>query len=130
MTPSESTNARTPTTDAVQQNSRKSCEGESSTCPIGEFGRLQLACAGHTNEQMHPDITVQTCWDADRLDLGRVGIMPEPTRLCTAAAKRPEMLKWADGRACFGVVPKLVMDDWRIDVNSRRWTPNPALLIF
>ncbi len=61
-----------------------------------------------------------TCWDADRLDLGRVGIMPEPSRLCTAAAKRSDLLKWADGRACFGVVPKLVMDDWRIDVNSCR----------
>ena len=24
------------------------------------------------------DITIQTCWDSDRLDLGRVGMMPEP----------------------------------------------------
>ncbi len=96
----------------------KELRGRVFDLPDREFGLLQLACAGHTDEQTHPDITVQTCWDADRLDLGRVGIMPEPSRLCTAAAKRSDLLKWADGRACFGVVPKLVMDDWRVDVNS------------
>jgi len=35
----------------------------------------------------HPSITVQTCWDMDRLDLGRVGHMPDPRRLCTKPAK-------------------------------------------
>jgi uncharacterized protein len=64
-----------------------------------EFELLYWACAGHTHERTHPDITIQTCWDADRLDLGRVGITPNPIRLCTAAARKPEMLKWADGRA-------------------------------
>jgi hypothetical protein len=34
------------------------------------------------------DITVQTCWDADRLDLPRVGIQPLPQFLCTEAAKK------------------------------------------
>ena len=56
------------------------------------------------------DITVQCCWDADRLDLGRV--MPDPRRLCTDAAKSDKMRKWADGRACFDVVPDLVRDEW------------------
>jgi uncharacterized protein len=81
---------------------------------------LHRACAGHTHERTHPDITVRTCWDADRLDLGRVGIMPEPTRLCTAAAKQPEMLKWADGRVSFGVVPDFVKDEWGIDLEWGR----------
>jgi uncharacterized protein len=97
----------------------KELRGRVFDLPDREFGLLQVACAGHTDEQTYPDITVQTCWDADRLDLGRVGITPEPNRLCTAAAKRADVLKWADGRACFGVVPKLVMDDWRIDVKPR-----------
>jgi uncharacterized protein len=62
--------------------------------PVSQMvGLLQLACAGHTDEQTHPDSTVQTCWDADRLDLGRVGITPEPRRLCTAAAKLADVLK-------------------------------------
>jgi uncharacterized protein len=41
------------------------------------------------------DVTVQTCWDADRLDLGRIGIKPEPRFLCTAAAQDPALIEWA-----------------------------------
>ena len=67
--------------------------------PDHEFRLLHRACAGHTHERTHPNVTIQTCWDADRLDLGRVGITPHPSRLCTDAAKRPDILKWADGRA-------------------------------
>ena len=33
--------------------------------------------------------------DADRLDLGRVGIPPDPARLCTPAAKEPRAFAWA-----------------------------------
>lgn len=82
--------------------------------PDGEFDLLYRACEGHTHERTHPDVTIQTCWDADRLDLGRVGIRPHPSRLCTEAARQPEMLKWADGRASFGVIPKFVEGEWGI----------------
>jgi uncharacterized protein len=88
--------------------------------PGPEFHRLHRACSGHTHERTHPDITIQTCWDADRLDLGRVGITPHPSRLCTEAAKRPEIIQWADGRASFGLIPKFVKDDWGIDLESNR----------
>ncbi len=81
-----------------------------------EFRLLCRACEGHTYERNHPDVTIQTCWDSDRLDLGRVGIMPHPGRLCTEVAKRPETIKWADGRASFGVVPGFVLDEWGIDL--------------
>ncbi len=54
-----------------------------------EFLILVAAIGGHTHGVAHHDITVQTCWDADRLDLARVGIEPEPMRLCTAAARDP-----------------------------------------
>lgn len=30
-----------------------------------DFDLLYLACAGHTDVRTHPDITIQTCWDAD-----------------------------------------------------------------
>jgi uncharacterized protein len=80
------------------------------------FALLHRACEGHTHERTHPDLTIQTCWDADRLDLGRVGVTPHPSRLCTEVAKRPEVLKWADGRACFRVVPAFVKDEWGIDL--------------
>ncbi len=86
--------------------------------PDPEFGLLHRACAGHTHERTHPDLTIQTCWDADRLDLGRVGITPHPSRLCTEAARRPGFLKWADGRATFGVVPEFVRQEWGIDLET------------
>jgi uncharacterized protein len=61
----------------------------------GEMELLFNACEHHTSGLMEADITTQTCWDADRLDLGRVGITPVPERLCTDAAKSAEMLDWA-----------------------------------
>jgi uncharacterized protein len=62
------------------------------------------------------DITIQTCWDADRLDLGRVGVFPDAARLCTGAARR--LIQWADGRACFRVIPKIVEEEWGIDTDG------------
>ncbi len=83
-----------------------------------EFGLLCRACEGHTCERTHPDVTIQTCWDSDRLDLGRVGITPHPSRLCTDIAKLPETIKWADGRATFRIVPAFALDDWGIDLTK------------
>lgn len=87
-----------------------------------EFRLLQRACHGHTHERTHPDVTIQTCWDADRLDLGRVGVTPHPSRLCTVVAKRAETIEWADERAGLEVVPSFVESDWGIAVSKlRRW---------
>jgi uncharacterized protein len=84
------------------------------------FRLLYRACEGHTHERDHPDVTIQTCWDSDRLDLGRVGITPHPSRLCTEVAKRPETIRWADGRASFGVVPAFVSEEWGIDLEAEQ----------
>ena len=67
-----------------------------------EDARLELlvtACAGHTDGGTEAEPTVQTCWDADRLDLGRVAITPDPRRLCTAAAREPGIIAWAEERS-------------------------------
>jgi len=48
-----------------------------------EFHQLHEACVWHTQGVRHDDATIATCWDADRLDLGRVGIIPDPNRMCT-----------------------------------------------
>jgi O-acetyl-ADP-ribose deacetylase (regulator of RNase III) len=55
------------------------------------FALLCEAMESHTNGLMDADVTVQTCWDADRLDLIRIDIQPEAERLCTDAAR--QMLK-------------------------------------
>jgi uncharacterized protein len=60
---------------------------------------LATACSDHSRGLREADITVQTCWDADRLDLVRIGIRPDPRRLCTAAAGDPALLEWAFQRS-------------------------------
>ena len=82
------------------------------------FELLYDACAHHTDGLTEADITVQVCWDADRLDLGRVGMIPAPKKLCTAAAKTWDLIGWADGRAAFRVVPELVKDEWGVDLGA------------
>lgn len=86
------------------------------------FELLCLACHGHTTERFSSDVTIQTCWDADRLDLGRVGITPLASRLGTALAQEKKTIAWADGRARFRIVPDLVIDEWQVDLGpAPRW---------
>ena len=63
------------------------------------FELLHYACTHHTDGLTDGDLTVQVCWDADRLDLSRVWITPDPRFLCTTAAKDQRMLDWANKRA-------------------------------
>lgn len=72
------------------------------------FNLLYSACAGHTDGKTEGDITVQTCWDSDRLDLNRVNIKTDPNRLCTVEAKNPDIIKWAEKRAKDRFVPEIV----------------------
>ena len=51
-----------------------------------ELGLLQEACTHHSDGLTDADVTVQCCWDADRLDLPRVGVRVNPARLCTNSA--------------------------------------------
>lgn len=67
--------------------------------PPGDLELLAFACEFHTRGLIDADVTVQTCWDSDRLDLGRVGIRPRASKLCTAAARAPEMMTWAYERS-------------------------------
>jgi uncharacterized protein len=83
--------------------------------PDEHFSLLWVACADHTSGQTDSDITVQTCWDSDRLDLGRVGITPRARYLCTEPARRRATMAWADGRARDGFVPSLLRREWHLD---------------
>ena len=59
------------------------------------FQLLQEAMSGHSHGGTDKNITVQACYDADRLDLGRIGIRPDPEYLCTKIAKDPEFIQAA-----------------------------------
>lgn len=74
------------------------------------FDLLYEACALHTDGHTTGDPTLLACWDADRLDLGRVGIVPKPELLCTDMAR--ELLPWAHDRATSDHVPVDVLASW------------------
>lgn len=44
---------------------------------VSRLEELLYACQWHTDQDYSDDPTIGTCWDADRLDLGRVGIIPD-----------------------------------------------------
>ena len=75
---------------------------------------LQRACELHTDGLTEGDVTLQTCWDSDRLDLNRVGIRTDPEQLCTEMAKDPEVMDWAMDRAEKLIVPGFVHSLWNI----------------
>lgn len=62
---------------------------------------LMLACEDHSKGLVEGDITIRTCWDADRLDLGRGGLRPNTDKLCTDIAKQPDFFEQAYTRATY-----------------------------
>ena len=53
-----------------------------------QFDQLYHACKCHTTEPRSSDTTINTCYDADRLDFGRVGRPLYPDKMATAAGAR------------------------------------------
>lgn len=59
-----------------------------------QLEELLFACEFHDDSSVKSDnITIQTCWDADRLDLSRVGIMPKKQFLNTSIAKEDRVIE-------------------------------------
>jgi len=85
----------------------------------GDFDLLREACREHTRGFTAGDISVQTCWDADRLDLGRVGIATEIQYLCTEPAKESAVIAWAERRARGRTIPPLVKKEWDQPLEER-----------
>jgi uncharacterized protein len=79
-----------------------------------KFRQLEIACIQHTDGLLEADITVQACWDSDRLDLLRAGIRPDPEMLCTDAAKSSALIRWANERSLKRFKPSLILDEWGI----------------
>lgn len=99
--------------DSCRQNEgRDPAHGHRATDFVTELhveGHLELseeqqellveACRYHSQGKTEADVTVQVCWDADRLDLGRVGTRPDPEYLCTEVARRRKTIRWAYARS-------------------------------
>ena len=63
------------------------------------FAKLVEAIRDHTNVINSSDVDIATCWDADRLDIGRVGRRPDRRFLNTDIAKKEWVLTWAYRRS-------------------------------
>ena len=64
-----------------------------------QLAMLQAACAEHSDGWVEAEATVMVCWDADRLDLGRVGIYPSARYLCTEVARDNSVIDAAYSRS-------------------------------
>ena len=84
-----------------------------------DFDLLFVACVGHMDNQFDDDPTVQTCWDADRLDFGRVGHKIAPSWLGAATLENPTLRNWAHKRAKARIIPDLIQREW--DIETDRW---------
>jgi uncharacterized protein len=88
-----------------------------------DFDLLFVSCAGHMDHPIDDDPTVQTCWDADRLDLGRVGTTISPAWLGETTTGNPTLIDWADRRASMQTVPEIIRKEWGIRTQCHRKTP-------
>jgi uncharacterized protein len=81
---------------------------------VAQVDLLVYACNEHTAGGLSDDPTIGVCWDADRLNLWRVGTEPDPASLSTSAAREPsriaasrllqlESRSWREVAAALGV---------------------------
>ena len=80
------------------------------------FELLFEACRLHTDGHTTGDPTLLACWDADRLDLWRVGITPAAHRLCTGAARG--LLGWSRERSKSDAGAAAVLARWGCDPDA------------
>jgi len=52
-----------------------------------QLDTLCFAMQHHSGGEVSTNATIQTCWDSDRLDLGRVGIIPSPKFMSAEGAE-------------------------------------------
>ena len=68
-------------------------DGVAFTIGTERLALLTEACRRHTDGGLAEDPTIALCWDADRLNLWRVGKRPDPAYLSTEPARQPEWIE-------------------------------------
>ncbi len=88
--------------------------------PDPDFARLREALEGHTDiGRDSDDPVVRLLWDAEKLELPRLGITPRLTCMSTEQARDPELLSWAAGRARDQVMPAEIAAAWGVPLAGR-----------
>jgi uncharacterized protein len=75
----------------------KELRGKHFELPQAKFEALCRAMEGHTRGGLASDVDIGACWDADRLDLGRVHITTRTELLSLAASREQKTFDWAKG---------------------------------
>lgn len=76
----------------------RSLQGKYFNLSGDQLYQLTRAIQHHSGGQKSTNATIQSCWDADRLDLGRVGIRPHPQYLSPEGGRYIESAyRWSRG---------------------------------
>ena len=78
------------------------------------LGTLVSACALHEHGQVSEDPTIGCCWDADRLELARLGRRPIASLLSTPGARDPAVQAGAWRRGSEGLLDHAAAAAWGI----------------
>jgi uncharacterized protein len=87
-----------------------------------QFDLLFEACRLHADGLTTGERTLLTCRDADRLDLGRVGIVPSPRYLGTKVASN--LIPWGHVRAVEWYVLNVILASWGVG-----WATGPIVAV-
>lgn len=82
--------------------------------------RLAAACARHEHGGVSPDPTIGCCWDADRLELSRLGRRPIDELLSTAASRDAAVQRTAWERGFDEAVEARDAAEWGLDLRVLR----------
>ena len=77
----------------------ESLRGDRLAIDDDRFELLRYACEHHDKGLLSENPTVGSCWDADRLDLGRVGRRPNRKFLSTKRAHLESVIEWGYRRS-------------------------------
>lgn len=69
----------------------------------GQIATLKLACRSHTTRRRTGNLTADICLDADRLDLPRVMIKPDPRKMASEAGKKFAEMDYEEVLASAGI---------------------------
>jgi uncharacterized protein len=91
------------------------CDAGQLALPPPRRDLLAAACARHEHGGTSPDPTIGCCWDADRLDLSRIGRRPLDALLSTAASRDPALRHAAWERGIDEEIDAALAGEWRLD---------------
>lgn len=89
-----------------------------------EFEHLCEAMRLHSDGHTEAEAALRACWDADRLDLARAGIRPDPQLMCTDHGRQEPVIRsavrMAQGRPRVAAGVRAQEQAWKVDTGALR----------